>query len=118
MLSLMVCVFLMYRRPPRSTRTDTLFPDTTLFRSDCGSTFPSLFSPAHDNLAVEPKAALHVVKVGYGFAARANVLDHLCLEVIIFHVLDAAFDHLADIIGLRSAGLLGKLVESLFGLGV
>src|SRR3546814_10197259 len=25
--------FLMIRRPPRSTRTDTLFPDTTLFRS-------------------------------------------------------------------------------------
>src|SRR3546814_16160241 len=23
------------RRPPRSTRTDTLFPYTTLFRSDC-----------------------------------------------------------------------------------
>src|SRR3546814_3012152 len=30
----MVCVFfLMRRRPPRSTRTDTLFPYTTLFRS-------------------------------------------------------------------------------------
>src|SRR3546814_9678886 len=32
-----VCVmffFLMRRRPPRSTRTDTLFPYTTLFRSD------------------------------------------------------------------------------------
>src|SRR3546814_10695546 len=29
-----VCfVFLMIRRPPRSTRTDTLFPYTTLFRS-------------------------------------------------------------------------------------
>src|SRR3546814_15476917 len=28
------CVFfLMIRRPPRSTRTDTLFPYTTLFRS-------------------------------------------------------------------------------------
>src|SRR3546814_20631807 len=26
-------VFLMTRRPPRSTRTDTLFPYTTLFRS-------------------------------------------------------------------------------------
>src|SRR3546814_16542003 len=26
-------VFLMMRRPPRSTRTDTLFPYTTLFRS-------------------------------------------------------------------------------------
>src|SRR3546814_13258691 len=29
----------MIRRPPRSTRTDTLFPSTTLFRShDCPST--------------------------------------------------------------------------------
>src|SRR3546814_9662800 len=26
-------MFLMIRRPPRSTRTDTRFPDTTLFRS-------------------------------------------------------------------------------------
>src|SRR3546814_2769083 len=30
---LFVCFFLMKRRPPRSTRTDTLFPYTTLFRS-------------------------------------------------------------------------------------
>src|SRR3546814_10885894 len=28
--------FLMIRRPPRSTRTDTLFPYTTLFRSEFG----------------------------------------------------------------------------------
>src|SRR3546814_16177234 len=28
-----VSFFLMIRRPPRSTRTDTLFPYTTLFRS-------------------------------------------------------------------------------------
>src|SRR3546814_13262001 len=28
--------FLLIRRPPRSTRTDTLFPYTTLFRSDTG----------------------------------------------------------------------------------
>src|SRR3546814_10617650 len=27
----------MIRRPPSSTRTDTLFPDTTLFRSDIGN---------------------------------------------------------------------------------
>src|SRR3546814_8250582 len=35
LLSLVVCFvfFLMIRRPPRSTRTDTLFPYTTLFRS-------------------------------------------------------------------------------------
>src|SRR3546814_15059048 len=31
--SLLCIFFLMIRRPPRSTRTDTLFPYTTLFRS-------------------------------------------------------------------------------------
>src|SRR3546814_8924818 len=30
-------LFLMIRRPPRSTRTDTLFPYTTLFRSHRGA---------------------------------------------------------------------------------
>src|SRR3546814_5188288 len=41
-------VFVMIRRPPRSTRTDTLFPYTTLFRSRLGgrqcSNQPSLFA--------------------------------------------------------------------------
>src|SRR3546814_19739050 len=32
-LDVIFFVFLMIRRPPRSTRTDTLFPYTTLFRS-------------------------------------------------------------------------------------
>src|SRR3546814_3663723 len=33
-LVLLFLFFLMIRRPPRSTRTDTLFPYTTLFRSE------------------------------------------------------------------------------------
>src|SRR3546814_17105999 len=33
-LVLFIFFFLMIRRPPRTTRTDTLFPYTTLFRSD------------------------------------------------------------------------------------
>src|SRR3546814_19484322 len=33
-LGVLYFFFLMIRRPPRSTRTDTLFPYTTLFRSD------------------------------------------------------------------------------------
>src|SRR3546814_5628421 len=33
---LLYLFFLMIRRPPRSTRTDTLFPYTTLFRSKRG----------------------------------------------------------------------------------
>src|SRR3546814_1251739 len=37
----MIFFFLMIRRPPRSTRTDTLFPYTTLFRSEA----PALGKP-------------------------------------------------------------------------
>src|SRR3546814_5979465 len=38
----------MIRRPPRSTRTDTLFPYTTLFRSFC-STTAVVNSEQHEN---------------------------------------------------------------------
>src|SRR3546814_2026375 len=34
MCVVIIVFFLMIRRPPRSTRTDTLFPYTTLFRSE------------------------------------------------------------------------------------
>src|SRR3546814_9461443 len=37
----------MIRRPPRSTRTDTLFPYTTLFRSQAGEAFRSARMPRH-----------------------------------------------------------------------
>src|SRR3546814_6338055 len=36
----------MIRRPPRSTRTDTLFPYTTLFRSAAAATAPVRTPPA------------------------------------------------------------------------
>src|SRR3546814_8326188 len=42
--------FLMIRRPPRSTRTDTLFPYTTLFRSFP----PALAAEAGFAIAAEP----------------------------------------------------------------
>src|SRR3546814_4806231 len=43
----------MVRRPPRSTRTDTLFPYTTLFRSKCrlNQTLSSLFQAQNITLA-------------------------------------------------------------------
>src|SRR3546814_19352812 len=41
--------FLMIRRPPRSTRTDTLFPYTTLFRSlpECAPSALTARSPTN-----------------------------------------------------------------------
>src|SRR3546814_11880290 len=43
--------FLMIRRPPRSTRTDTLFPYTTLFRSDRGVGLHQLLGALDDDIA-------------------------------------------------------------------
>src|SRR3546814_17196359 len=68
---LYVFFFLMIRRPPRSTRTDTLFPYTTLFRSlvvviqtaslSSASTAPMLvvpssMSPIFSGVDVQPSA--------------------------------------------------------------
>src|SRR3546814_12528382 len=47
---LVLFFFLMIRRPPRSTRTDTLFPYTTLFRSGlyaCGNDMASVMADSY-----------------------------------------------------------------------
>src|SRR3546814_9470088 len=44
----------MIRQPPRSTRTDTLFPYTTLFRSDASSS--SSAAPHHERMWVPATA--------------------------------------------------------------
>src|SRR3546814_17873375 len=55
----------MIRRPPRSTRTDTLFPYTTLFRSNMADITPDvgqvhrLFSEEQNLLALKGIAAHH-----------------------------------------------------------
>src|SRR3546814_3714752 len=47
-----LCIFfLMIRRPPRSTRTDTLFPYTTLFRSRTSGPTASRRSPSSTPMA-------------------------------------------------------------------
>src|SRR3546814_15129042 len=51
MTLLLSLFFLMIRRPPRSTRTYTLFPYTTLFRSELRSTFDiAAGGPEHKHL--------------------------------------------------------------------
>src|SRR3546814_19164699 len=49
-------LFLMIRRPPRSTRTDTLFPYTTLFRSFLGRRTTCLKSVALGDTTVPARA--------------------------------------------------------------
>src|SRR3546814_14929888 len=58
--------FLMIRLPPRSTRTDTLFPYTTLFRSD---------RPDYDDVAAGDPDALGYDRTAIETAA-CNASDH------------------------------------------
>src|SRR3546814_14962035 len=81
--------FLMIRRPPRSTRTDTLFPDTTLFRSAADRAridederafaigIDALFAPLDH--AVRPVVDRHgparaVIEAGAGSAAHRTAV--------------------------------------------
>src|SRR3546814_17464820 len=66
MFSLFTCsvFFLMIRRPPRSTRTDTLFPYTTLFRS-----------PGHAQNRLTFIEAKHVARLRVGHRRANKVLD-------------------------------------------
>src|SRR3546814_5905848 len=59
----------MIRRPPRSTRTDTLFPYTTLFRSEVGRPQPgraAIFAVPAMGKLVRQQAAQHFALVPFG----------------------------------------------------
>src|SRR3546814_9251396 len=57
----------MIRRPPRSTRTDTLFPYTTLFRSDEGAPGAQIY---HHQMV--PRTAMAVGGGGAGLTASRS----------------------------------------------
>src|SRR3546814_15624173 len=67
--------FLMIRRPPRSTRTDTLFPYTTLFRSQAGDRGRVLERGADDLGRVDHAGFDEVlVLVGLGVEALRRIV--------------------------------------------
>src|SRR3546814_16443711 len=101
----------MIRRPPRSTRTDTLFPDTTLFRSrtalDVGCGAGLLAEPlarlsaavtgldaAPENIAA---AAAHAAQSGLDIAYRAGALAALAGTRFALVTSLEAIEHVADL---------------------
>src|SRR3546814_16177600 len=73
MYSVFQFFFLMIRRPPRSTRTDTLFPYTTLFRSARGGKLnangtaekPIIFTSVNDGIKTgETESTLGIEDAG------------------------------------------------------
>src|SRR3546814_14996824 len=93
--------FLMIRRPPRSTRTDTLFPYTTLCRSHPGEDL-------HDGVSYErflekvdnhPRACLlydpsHFVLQCLDCLAY---IDHYHERIKAFHVKDRSEEHTSEL---------------------
>src|SRR3546814_5563923 len=68
-----VCFFLMMRRPPRSTRTDTLFPYTTLFRSSVeGVAHPVLVFDQRDAAVAVAVHAREVIAGGVDLRVRGE----------------------------------------------
>src|SRR3546814_8653499 len=69
----------MIRRPPRSTRTDTLFPYTTLFRSVVAIWQLGTSNPTNDNLA---SFALWAIVVAFLSATQDIVIDAYRIEIL------------------------------------
>src|SRR3546814_11090988 len=117
---LIMCFFLMIRRPPRSTRTDTLFPYTTLFRS---GGVDDAHEAAHDAVLVEAGDAveqplesgarggvLHVAALGAGIDERPQGLERL--GVVAAEHPELAREPLATLGEFGLAGLLPARVEA------
>src|SRR3546814_17217591 len=102
----------MIRRPPRSTRTDTLFPYTTLFRSDVGGELLGsgchgfLVSTGVSGLAVGGCARHWIIgSLGDGSLGGGRALA------------GPGLGSLADCHGHRAARLLHRLASGLGGPG-
>src|SRR3546814_11343772 len=83
LLSYLGFFFLMIRRPPRSTRTDTLFPYTTLFRSPEADRSAVLAVKAVvDRIRAEARAAgFDVVGIAPAEIGRASCRERVCQYV-------------------------------------
>src|SRR3546814_11505086 len=104
----------MIRRPPRSTRTDTLFPYTTLFRSDLGNDRADILGGA----AVDAAGALQDVATHHvGFERLEEIAGNGLLLVgearhrALAHRGNLALTGLLVVLGVS----LGQLVEDAAG---
>src|SRR3546814_18760313 len=92
-----LCVVLMIRRPPRSTRTYTRFPYTTLFRSEFHRILDRHVEDVGDGLALE----LHLQRLAIVAGAVADVAGdvHVGEEVHLY------LEHAVALAGFAAAAL-------------
>src|SRR3546814_13064085 len=75
-----IVFFIMRRRPPRTTRTDTLFPYTTLFRS-----------------SYTPAAGYHFLTPFYEFGVAVTTRERVWRDRLVHHMALAEGDVILDI---------------------
>src|SRR3546814_2233865 len=112
----------MLRRPPRSTRTDTLFPYTTLFRSEsCGEmgsaafnsvmNFKSLGVQFNTDLGAARKAVTRSsALLGAGRAAGTELVMSGIMNTNSIFYTDDTLDNIANMaVGIGVGGFLGGI---------
>src|SRR3546814_2388155 len=101
------CIYffvLMIRRPPRSTRTDTLFPYTTLFRSvteialETGDSVEALLAATHPaGATVKDVLTGHIATIGENMNVRRAAVLAVDPGVVVSYVHNAAGEGLGKI---------------------
>src|SRR3546814_1139132 len=87
----------MIRRPPRSTRTDTLFPYTTLFRSAVPAGAPSTAVRCQSGCRRRSRSARRIiVRLLHGIADRVGFLLHGVACSVGF-LLDRSEEHTSEL---------------------
>src|SRR3546814_11805583 len=126
----------MIRRPPRSTRTDTLFPYTTLFRSGLGDVGERLAVVAEQVVHCRPLVPAfrkarrdddHLVELGEGMAVvaarqRGHAVAHQAVDAAVVRVHPDMPDLTTDLLRLTgdrrpqtAVAMLGDAVVVLVG---
>src|SRR3546814_1956109 len=82
----------MIRRPPRSTRTDTLFPYTTLFRSDDDAHAVALEPADRKSTGTEAIALRHHFDPGHVAHQSFGIAYQVSVELLALHLVDAGDD--------------------------
>src|SRR3546814_16406987 len=120
--SLCFCFFLMIRRTPRSTRTDTLFPYTTLFLSICSrrsQLVPIVIRPVGfgrvgpDDRLLEPRLIDRRLAQPHLVLPRAAADDHAYTRRrLAVEALEAETALPLGRLGARKSGVEGKSVSA------
>src|SRR3546814_2981430 len=100
----------MIRLPPRSTRTDTLFPYTTLFRSSNPRVFADIDRAKANALGVPPERVFEALQVYLG-SAFVNDFNLLGRTYRVTAQADAPFrQSVSDIANLQTRSNSGAMV--------